>query len=633
MKLSQLVLLSSSAEAAWRDKWVNKKLMFAARSSGDMQNCLDTAKNITLKHPIDMGKWSCSDASSGTVSCKGSCLEEGKRGQWKKMEFRVYCKPTRPQPVRKKIKGPASCKKQQSCFESVQSKPTHALKSALNNQNIIHGYWGECRGSPSKETCRALCIEGYEPKWRSKAPVSLTLDCKKDRKKLTPKNSAIHGELACKPSREQLCKQPEIETPQGSLSFAGRGGDHDERHVYDLVCDDGSVVGQGECENGFWGSELGDWPNSCARFDCSQDDVNELYPLFNGQWKCTDDDGNKNCAADCNNPNSRVRWLVTCSAYGDKVGWHISSGQAFVSVDECLADGEEAPVSEFKQTTKKLPPGLETCSQSVNFPASVDGARLLGGDRIVGGVTADAHSMPWMALLGVKTTSGWVGQCAGSIIADRWVVTAAHCCRGIVSITAKFGEHDRWGSSADEFALTTTRMFVHPKYYDASDDGTKMNFDICLLRFDDNILDKAPNKEVVKTACLPTEDVEHGDACWVGGWGATRYGSGAARVLQSVGVNIMDHAYCENFSNSIIPRPGKKFQGMFTDVLIKTTSAQPRPTKTATDLRTLVWTHAKATREERLYARETVSPLLSESSRVETAAPGRASPACTLPLS
>ena len=336
-------------------------------------------------------------------------------------------------------------------------------------------------------------------------------------------------------------------------------GDNDERHVYDLVCDDGSVMGQGECENGLWGSTLQDWPNSCARFDCSVDDVNELYPLSNGQWKCTDDDGNKNCVPDCNNPNSNVRYLVTCSAYGDKIGWHISVGQAFVASDDCLADGEEAPIPEFKKTTKLLPPGLKTCSEATNFPGGVGGARLIGGDRIVGGETAEAHSMPWMALLGVKTTSGWTGQCAGSIIADRWVVTAAHCCRGIVSITAKFGEHDRWGSSAEEFALTTKQMFIHPKYYDATDDGTKMNYDVCLLRFDENIIDKAPNKDVVKTACLPTEDVTHGDACWVGGWGATRYGSGAARLLQSVGINIFDHAYCQKHSNTIIPRPGKIF--------------------------------------------------------------------------
>merc|ERR1712210_375102 len=150
---------------------------------------------------------------------------------------------------------------------------------------------------------------------------------------------------------------------------------------------------------------------------------------------------------------------------------------------------------------------------------------------------------------------------------------------GSSSITAKFGEHDRWGSSADEFALTTTRMFVHPKYYDASDDGTKMNFDICLLRFTEAEQHASSNPSVSTSWITPT-----------------------ARIFQ------------------IASSPDQ------------TTSAQPRPMKTATDLRTLVWTHAKATREERLYARETVSPLLSESSRVETAAPGRASPACTLPL-
>ena len=86
----------------------------------------------------------------------------------------------------------------------------------------------------------------------------------------------------------------------------------------------------------------------------------------------------------------------------------------------------------FEETTDIVPQGLKTCTSDSNFPAT---RGFPGGDdedyRIVGGVTVEANSIPWIVLLHVKTYSGWTGQCAGSILSEHWVVTAAHCCRGI----------------------------------------------------------------------------------------------------------------------------------------------------------------------------------------------------------
>ena len=50
----------------------------------------------------------------------------------------------------------------------------------------------------------------------------------------------------------------------------------------------------------------------------------------------------------------------------------------------------------------------------------------LGGRRIVGGVKTDIRKHPWQVAL---TISGPDGNflCGGSIIANKWVLTAAHC--------------------------------------------------------------------------------------------------------------------------------------------------------------------------------------------------------------
>ena len=54
--------------------------------------------------------------------------------------------------------------------------------------------------------------------------------------------------------------------------------------------------------------------------------------------------------------------------------------------------------------------------------------------RIVGGRASGAHEFPWNARLIVYDDKEFYG-CGGSLISDRWVLTAAHCLDGYVSLT------------------------------------------------------------------------------------------------------------------------------------------------------------------------------------------------------
>ena len=47
--------------------------------------------------------------------------------------------------------------------------------------------------------------------------------------------------------------------------------------------------------------------------------------------------------------------------------------------------------------------------------------------RIVGGSVTKPNEFPWQAFVRVTTQTGLVKYCGGSLIANRWILTATHC--------------------------------------------------------------------------------------------------------------------------------------------------------------------------------------------------------------
>ena len=142
--------------------------------------------------------------------------------------------------------------------------------------------------------------------------------------------------------------------------------------------------------------------------------------------------------------------------------------------------------------------------------------------RIVGGEIAGAESWPWQVALvephdrAGRRGAGFRQFCGGSVIAPRWVLTAAHCVDGEIpgDLQVLVGTHDldRGGRRID-----VTAIRVHEDYSDATGGN-----DIALLRL--------ARPAGVAAVELPT--AERVEALAMPGTWATAIGWGLLRPLQ-----------------------------------------------------------------------------------------------------
>ncbi|XP_043794770.1 trypsin-1-like [Apis laboriosa] len=100
--------------------------------------------------------------------------------------------------------------------------------------------------------------------------------------------------------------------------------------------------------------------------------------------------------------------------------------------------------------------------------------------RIVGGNEARQGQYPWQ----VSLQWGWLSAtshfCGGSILSDRWIITAGHCARAIPSygdFIVKAGKHDLKVVESTEQSIAVKSIFVHNKYT-----GNVAPYDIALLK-------------------------------------------------------------------------------------------------------------------------------------------------------
>merc|ERR1712168_647824 len=163
--------------------------------------------------------------------------------------------------------------------------------------------------------------------------------------------------------------------------------------------------------------------------------------------------------------------------------------------------------------------------------------------RIVGGKETEVNEYPWQILM---YKNGWQ-HCGGSIISDRWIMTAAHCVvdkrPSIYKIV--LGEHDmKDGKETDSMSVGVEKIISHNKY-----NSRKINYDFALMKLKKDIdFKKHPH---MRPICLPNANAGDfaGEKAIVSGWGATSEGGDVSNVLLEAEVNVMSNKECVSNTN------------------------------------------------------------------------------------
>ncbi|XP_078494123.1 transmembrane protease serine 9-like [Ciona intestinalis] len=174
------------------------------------------------------------------------------------------------------------------------------------------------------------------------------------------------------------------------------------------------------------------------------------------------------------------------------------------------------------------------------------GVPVISRSRIVGGSEASKGEWPWQALLmRVGINNVRFALCGGTLIGDKWILTAAHCTSGLDASNLQVGlgvlDYDVIEDSAKYFAVE--KIVIHSGY----DDLTLVD-DVSMLKLAGVVV----YTDYIIPACLPTDIVDVGTLCWITGWGSTQVSTDDLNKLRKATVPVINNTQCSEWYSSFI---------------------------------------------------------------------------------
>ncbi|KAJ8925741.1 hypothetical protein NQ315_009589 [Exocentrus adspersus] len=188
---------------------------------------------------------------------------------------------------------------------------------------------------------------------------------------------------------------------------------------------------------------------------------------------------------------------------------------------------------------------------------------ILGLDKISNGQNADLGEFPWMALLLYKARKGTTFGCGGTVISNRYILTAAHCITQLKTplVGVRVGEYDisktvdceTQGDGSTKCNgpvqdLSIEKIIPHPKFTKDYENQEGFN-DIGLLR-----VARIKPAEHIIPICLPLGEVRHSKLTRVivTGWGITETDRNRnSNIIQKIALPVINQQECQRAYKTI----------------------------------------------------------------------------------
>jgi len=214
------------------------------------------------------------------------------------------------------------------------------------------------------------------------------------------------------------------------------------------------------------------------------------------------------------------------------------AAMAVLIVDQAAAE----PVNHMRERVRQWQ--IRALENAIGKERAAEVLAAKPSREIVGGNTAADNRWPWqVALLQANISSNFNAQfCGGTLVAERFVVTAAHCItESNGSVTPRAAIRVLTGTQSLEEGGTrrvVDRIVRHPKY-----DPDSIDFDIAVIK----LRTAVPGKKArLLTAAHEAQLAATGDRAFVTGWGSLTDGGNFPTELQEVNVPIVSRTNCND---------------------------------------------------------------------------------------